>query len=286
MKLIGDTVAQDWIDHFDVPHDSYVKPIRDAYERLREIQDNPNRNDVLRPLVRELMRNGGKDTDPLEIQGVYDYYQDDLYSRMLAYETQEVDMLESLIEGGKGYRAPEAPGVALDIAIDRFGKGLRCFEHGVGRGHHALAKMWDHPEAYFVMSDYRNAYHEFQVKMLTKYVESYEFIWAWVSENSQYISWVDRPKFHYVNSEEVMEHVPNPKGMIQWISDHMVEGGVLHMSTWFNSHGGEDMSHLKENEIYQDGELWFDEVVAGADIRHIGDDPRGCKKIFEKGNHG
>jgi len=90
--------------------------------------------------------------------------------------------------------------------------------------------------------------------------------------------------YDYVICSEVLEHVWEPEAVLKHIVEHIVPGGYLYLSTFFNDMNGHDPFHLVRNtERYEKMNTeeyisWVEKVGMKLEER----DKNGVPKIFKK----
>ena len=298
LALVGDITPADWEAWFEVPYAQVVKPavaVRDAaWERLGHC---PSRCEGLGRYFNEVApeREDGTRND----KAVKNYYATRLYDSWCAMELPESGALGYLLDKAMGCWEGEPHQALVREATRRFGCGIDVLSHGWGDGAHILGMMTENARARYYTMEVASPLREFlihHVRLRTRIglpvAHDHPF-----PETEVYPGWMypsgafsltgpeERPLLdgtvHAIHSCEVLEHVVAPEKVAAGFAQMLRPGGLLMLSTFFNSMDGHDPQHLRENEKYQDEGLWFG-VLEGLGLRPYWRDPRGVLKIWEK----
>ena len=258
-----------WADILGCSWAEYTEDVRLFYEQ------NPDgcREDYLRDDFNAL---AGTESERLAA-GVEEYYSadDGKLARICTYELGEHMDIDGLIASGAAVFTESGHRLAFYMAMRRF-KNLVCLDHGCNNGAAGLyLASLGHLS---VLYDYQIPMRLYVAQVVPQRLRPYvRFSWA-PKKNGLFF-----PGLHYnfVVSCEVMEHTVDPVAEIRSIRDNMVRGGILYLSTFFNSCHGKNPSHLEEHSKYQDAAKWFREVE-NAGFRMVGRDDNGSEKIWER----
>lgn len=292
IKLVGDITDEDFEEFFGMPWRKYTAPIRKIASRLKREGQRVDRPWICR-------ENFNKTTLPKEQQGrdpygyfpetkrdpksVRMFYGSDFYSRVLAYDPSAFSRsLKKLFAAGEQLVADGPYKDGLTYVCSRFGEqNIRVLDYGHGMARTIAGLMGIASRAeLFVVCDIRCKMREFLEVMFTKYVHNVNFQFEHKEYSEKWLVSNYGP-YHFVNCTDVLEHCHNPEDEIKRIANVMVDGGILHLGTFFNSCQGEDVTHLEETEIYQDVPLWHGKVYdAGFELH--GKDQNGVEKLFRK----
>lgn len=276
VRCVGDVREEDWVDFFGESYEKYTAPIVAGIARIKRETGTYTRNDLLRPFFNEITKKADGSRDA---QGIKDFYASQTLSRLLAYELGHRDWIKNALGGLIGGWEREPKQVAMTAALSFFDEPLRVLEHGFGNGVYLLGFFAQHPEGKYFAVDYKCKTREFVIAMLRKYLRmDVTPIWLTTDSIERYENF---GPYHLVNSCEVMEHIPEPVAEVQRIASCIVPGGLLTMSTFFNSCNGQDPQHLECNDLFQDSQMWFDHVRAAGLIPYM-NDPRGILKVWLK----
>jgi len=290
MVLDGDVIAQDWVDFFEQPYAEYVRPARELRERrMRELGDySPPRCAVLREEFNRAcspLSDGTCDPDD-----VLRYYGGDIYDRYMALESCEEGVLQNCVTSIRGGAWEGEPTHTLvHLAASEFGQEFVAVDHGFGHGEHLLGMMSEYPRATYYAVEVASPFRLFLIGRIRRYVRGARIYPVWMFPGGAFtidgLPGVKKPlddgTVHAVHSCEVLEHIPHPERVVEGFARMLAPGGLLMLSTFFNSMGGHDPQHLTENDQYQDSEKWF-RIVESYGLRRYWSDPRGVPKIWRK----
>lgn len=292
IELIGDITDEDFHKSFRMTWKEYTEPIQNIVDSLEH-----NGQCIEHPWIcredfnRTTLPKEQQDRDPYgyfpetkrDPRSVRRFYSSDFYSRVLAYNFLGCPMpLKELFATGVQIvdNGPYEDG--LMYVCSRFGEqNIRVLDYGHGMAKTILGLMAIVPRVQvFVACDIRCKVREFLEVMFKKYVHGVDFQFEHKEYSEKWLVSNYGP-FHFVNCTNVLEHCHNPEEEIKRIANVMVDGGVLHLGTFFNSCQGKDVTHLEETELYQDTTLWFSKVCdAGFELHGKG--KNGVDKLFRK----
>jgi 2-polyprenyl-3-methyl-5-hydroxy-6-metoxy-1,4-benzoquinol methylase len=267
---------QAWIDFTGKTWEQYVDPIKSYYDSGQTTVD---RNDFIRDAFNALAGAEGN----RDVAGIESFYTDPagIFCKLLAWEAGSDDLLNKVRSGGAHRLIPGGPyRRGLDLAIERFGaENLHVFDHGCGTGDFSLGIAGICPNAKVHMYDYKVPTRQVLHRAILEDPYTANIVEPkWIGE---YEFWKADPRYNLVITNEVLEHLIDPELELQHLCESMVPGGILYLSTFFNSCDGHDPQHLDEHAGFQDTVAWFKVVdKCGFDLLEC--DSNGCEKIFRK----
>lgn len=270
-----DVQPEDWMSVLGEPWGEYTKQIAEAIAA----EGFAGRNDIIRPAFPRYAGEPGSRYMP----GVSAFYRSDLYSRLAAYEMGRQSCVQNAVNGGTDQVGAESSGFAPVIQEARaiMAAPLTVFDHGCNFGALGLGTIEIAPPATATLYDHKIPARIVLSRAMGRIPDLRDrVIWCWVDPEGRRRVEAHGP-YHIVISHEVLEHCADPVAELQWLVSLMWPGGILFLSTFFNSCGGHDPTHLDEHARFQDTELWF-EVVRGCGLELHAKDPRGVEKFFRK----
>lgn len=280
--LDGDTTAQDWADAFGCTWEEYVQPVVDRRAEMEARGEHMARCRIVAPEFNAILAEGGNP------QAVLSFYGSDFYDRVLAQELGGpvglITRLSKHAEDNVKQFESDAIYATMQQVDKRCGPDADVLDHGFGIGGTIFRIMRYQPTWTYVLHDITSPVRKWLAAMVDKYASQISISFDLTSSdiNSTYDLFTS-PKYDFVLSNEVLEHMHDPDEVIRRIARCTKTGGLLYLSTFFNDMDGHDPMHLKENNIYQDEQRWFG-VVRAAGFSDFLHDPRGVLKTFERVN--
>ena len=271
LELSGDTVVEDWEKFLPCTYDEYVAPVVEQFAsgRTREEMYNEGFTSIVPP-VGERSR-----------ESVLRFYaQSDIFRRVSVYEIPRENRLLSLYLSTTGCREEyekEPLMLGLRETCYKFGDTFSMLEHGCGYGFLSFLSAIRFPHASFTMVDAKIPPTELLEWALKTYMPTYKFNFKWAPFEP------DGTLYDFIVSHEVLEHCFNPLEEVNRLAVSLRSGGLAFISVFFSSCLGQNITHLVDNEIYQErsGEMWFDELASIGLVKYK-QDPRGVWKLFRK----
>ena len=276
MEFSGDTTAEDWEEILGESYTSYVEPVSSKYASTPPPSD---RNDIFRDEFNQAVGYKGQ-RDTAALTRFYSD-RDSIFSRLLAFECGQQGILVNTFNAAVA-TANSADGARLNFSNHVLGRfttePVRVLDHGCGNCSFGLGVMLRDEKVTVAFYDALTPSRRLFLHGLVKYAPPSFVDRVWFCELGQ--DFEDGGPYAGVISHEVLEHIEDPVGELRRLYASMLPGGVLYMSTFFNSCGGHDPSHLDEHDRFQDTALWF-KTVDDCGFRLLDVDPNGCEKIWE-----
>lgn len=274
--LLGDTDAKDWKAALGVSKSIYEQEIADSYAELAKTGKPFDRDDIQRDTFNAMVP-PDKYGDPKALEA---FYTSELFSKLLVYEAPENDLLQSIIQSGiqAATQEGEPLGVALQWLRQEFGEEICAIDNGFGSGYLGLGISAQMPKAHVRMLDFPTPPRVVLAKALEKYWPGHDVKIEKVGDPTNALL-LSESSVHFIISHEVLEHTADPIAELAVMRRALVKGGLLWLSTFFNSCEGKNPSHLTSHDHFQDCDLWFSEVRK-AGFAHFYADPRGVPKLF------
>lgn len=273
--LTGDTDSFTWVKVLGVSKKEYEAEIEASYVKLRETGLPHDRDDIQRDTFNRMVP--AEDYgNPLALKR---FYTSELFAKLLVHEAPENNLLQDLI--GNGERMLAAKGEPAGIALDYLqlmcrDKSCVIVDNGFGSGYMGLGFANALKDARVFMLDFMTPARNVLHNALHDY---------WPGKNVFVQSVDDRNILSELGvvdlmiSHEVLEHTAHPVEELHRMRSSLKKGGLLWLSTFFNSCNGKNPSHLTSHDKYQDCDMWFEEV-AKSGFAQFATDPRGVPKLF------
>lgn len=274
--LTGDVTLALWKKVLKVAKKQYQFPVEQRYAELRESgKENIDRDDIFRDVFNTMC--------PPETYGnpeaLKAFYTSDIFSRLLVYEAPDTNMLRGLIEQGTQMLSyPEEPAAAVVAYFEKtlLTKGT-AIDLGFGSGYmgigFALTRLFASVRMYDFTTPARTL-------LKTALAQFWTDCPIHVCDLTDFDAQTPPESVDFVISHEVLEHTADPEAELVRMRKVMKPGGLLWLSTFFNSCDGKNPSHLTSHDKFQDTELWFS-VVKRCGFEHYFSDPRGVPKLFK-----
>jgi SAM-dependent methyltransferase len=179
-----------------------------------------------------------------------------------------------------GIRGKKLQHLIFQLAEKKFPNPANCkvLDYGCGQGENGLGLAMLGYDVTF--ADIPHAYFKFLEFLCKKYLHELKITFLPIVQQE----FVLTEMYDFIVSDEMLEHTFEPEQTLRHLSDHLVEGGWMYLSYFFDDMKGQDPSHLHKNYLRFNDAQRFVGIIVDNRLIPMVRDHCGVMKCYQKLN--